>query len=60
MKNEPVLIIMAIIAVLQVVVGALTNHLEVTGITAALTAVGAVFQRQSVTPNSRVRTKNKK
>jgi hypothetical protein len=50
MKREPVLIIAAIIAILQVVTGALTDHLEITSITAAITAIGAVFQRSQVTP----------
>lgn len=58
-SSEPILILGAIAAIVQVIIGALTGHLEITGISAAITAVMAAIGRQTVTPNSKVRARNR-
>lgn len=50
LKGEPVAVAAALVAILQVVVGALSGNLDSSLITAAVTAVAGLFVRSKVSP----------
>lgn len=58
--DEIALVCGAIAAIGEVVTGYATGHVSVTLITAAITAVMAVFTRQNVKPMSKVRRHHEK
>jgi len=53
MTKEPVLILAAVAAVGQLIVGIATNHLDTTILTAVITSVTALLQRSKVSPVQR-------
>jgi len=59
-KNEPIIILGAIAAITQVLIGVFSHHVETTSVTAAITAIVAIFQRSQVTPVAKLPKKRKR